>query len=222
VNRDAAWTFNPNTFSSMAVRFEESNDGSVARVVSLRRPHLGVVFAIVFLSGSFASMCGAALLFAPGLSSDARLLLTGGIALAALLGISMLALLFAATWRHAKKPAWIEYDRSSKSFRVPRQNIEFAKLDESHVCIAMLTGSTQPTRNANQNRMVLAQAQIGPVPDSEDVWIPLMTRSSSGSATAGAFREFAAAAGIRYEEVSMRSDRGPSMQEIGRLRHDAY
>ncbi len=206
----------------MAVRFDESEDQSVIRVMSRRRPHLGVVFAIAFLCGSFASMCGAALLFAPGLTSDARILLTGGMALAAVLGISMLALQFAATWRHAKNPAWIEYDRSSKSFRIPRQNIEFVRVDESQVCIAMLTVSTQPTRNANQNRMLLAQVQIGPVPIASNAWIPLTTRSSNGSATSPAFREFAAAAGIHYKEISISSDRGPPMQEIGHLRHDAY
>jgi hypothetical protein len=222
VNGDTAWIFIPNTLSSMAVRFEESEDRSVARVVSRRRPHLGVVFVYIFLSGSFASMSGVALLFAPGLSSDARLMLKVGIVFAALLGISMLTLLFATTWRHAKGPAWIEYDRSSKSFRVPRQNIEFTKLDKPTVCIVMLTGSTQPTRNANRNRMLLAQAQIGPIPDSGNARIPLITRTSNGSATVGAFRKFAAAAGIRYEEVSISPDRGPSMQEIGRFRHDAY
>ena len=217
-----AWAFTPNTFSSMAVKFEETDDRSVIRIVSRRSPHLGVVIAYALLAGSFAAICGTALVFAPNLSSDARLILAGGVVFALLFWIVMTSLTFTSTWRHAKKPAWLEYDRASKSFRVPRQNLEFVKFDDSRISIAMLTGSTQLTRNANQNQTLLTQAQIGPVPNSANSWIPLITRSSRGSATMPAFREFAAAAGIHFAEVSMSPDRGPSMQEIGRFRHDAY
>ena len=216
-----SWIFDPNTLSSMPVRFEESADGSVARVVSHHRPHLGVVLVTALLPASFVAICVAVLLLSSGLSSQVRFLLIGAAAFALVLGIGMIILLLVSTSEHAKKAAWIEFDRSSGTIRVPRQFLEFLARTDGPLGIVEINGWTRPSQNARQSRTRLFQIQIGPIESDNLGRVPLITRTSNGSSTEGAFQSFAAAAGLPYEVITISPDAAPAMRDIGGLRSDS-
>lgn len=216
------WIFEPNTLSSMPVRYEESADGTVVRLVSSHRPHPSIVFALMALSVTAAAVFSIFYFVATGLSRQAEFLLIGGAILALAFGIGMIGLLYASTSIHARKPAWLEFDRGSGMVRIPRQSLEIRGTSETQFVIAALTGWTLPSLNARQSQTRLLQIQIWSLPPNGHDPIPLITRTSSGAFTTSQFRRFAAATGMRFLSIDVHKDLSPTLREIGHLRFDAY
>ena len=133
----------------------------------------------------------------------------------------MIILLLVSTSEHAKKAAWIEFDRSSGTIRVPRQFLEFLARTDGPLGIVEINGWTRPSQNARQSRTRLFQIQIGPIESDNLGRVPLITRTSNGSSTEGAFQSFAAAAGLPYEVITISPDAAPAMRDIGGLRSDS-
>jgi hypothetical protein len=220
VTDQPCWIFTPDTLSSMPVRFEKTQDGTLIRVVPHSRPQPLILLAAIGLPSGFVAMCWAMLQSAPNLTPEWRGLLVIAMIFGGAIGVLLTVgyIVMAAQLSH--KPAFVEFDTRSSTVRVPRQGFEAVVGGDGQTTVRLLHGSTQPSQNAKRSRTAIHQVQIGWRASDAWIWIPLITRSSSGYSTTGAFEQFAAAMGSAVVRAKVNPKFAPTNHGFGRLRHD--
>ena len=214
------WIFTPNTLSSMPVRFERSHDGTLIRVVPHNRPHPLILLVSIGLPGVFIAMCWAMLQSSSTLTPEWRGLLVIAMIFGGAIGVLLTVGYIVMTAPLSHKPAFIEFDTKSSTVRVPRQGFEAVVDGDGQTTVRLLHGSTQPSQNERRSRTAIHQVQIGWRASGAWIWIPLITRSSSGYSTTGAFEQFASEMGSAVVRAKVDPKFAPTNHEFGRLRYD--